>query len=67
MKTTINRELQESLKIRYEYHGHNGERHVTVPIMYDPDTGITYDIGDIYDIEGDDDVHCFEQVKVQHQ
>ena len=64
-KITINKELKDSLKVRYEYHGFNGEKHIQVPIMYDPKTGLTYDIGDIYDIKGDDDVHGIEQVKVQ--
>lgn len=64
-ETTMNKRLQAKLKIRYEYHGFNGERYVKVPIMYDPDTGYTYDIGDIYDIKGDDDVRNTEQVKVQ--
>ena len=41
------------------------KKYIKVPIMYDPDTGFTYDIGDIYDIKGDDDVHGIEQVKVQ--
>ncbi len=64
-ETTFNKELQDSLKVRYEYHGFNGEEHVRVPIMYDPKTGFTYDTGDLYDIKGDDDVQCIEQVKVQ--
>jgi len=67
MKTTTNTQLQKLLKVRYEYHGYNGERHITVPIMYDPKTGYTYDVGDIYDIEGEDDVQYTEQVKVQNQ
>jgi|TARA_R110002033_G_scaffold63270_4_gene114317 hypothetical protein len=66
MKQIItNKELQGKLKMRYEYQGFNGEQAIRVPIMYDPDTGFTYDIGDIYDIKGDDDVHSAEQVKVQ--
>ena len=64
-QTTFNKELQDRLVTRYEYHGFNGEKYIKVPIMYDPDTGFTYDIGDIYDIKGDDDVHGIEQVKVQ--
>ena len=64
-KTTLNKELQGRLEIRYEYHGFNGERHVKVPIMYDPDTGFTHDIGDIYDIIGDGDVCSTKRVKVQ--
>jgi len=63
--TTTNKKLQQSLRVRYEYQGFNGERHIRVPIMYDPKTGFTYDIGDIYDIKGDDDVQCIEQTKVQ--
>ncbi len=66
-QTTFNKELQDRLETRYEYHGFNGEKYIKVPIMYDPDTGFTYDIGDIYDIKGDDDVHGIEQVKVQDQ
>tara|TARA_R110002050_G_scaffold32070_3_gene82595 strand:- start:1457 stop:1633 length:177 start_codon:yes stop_codon:yes gene_type:complete len=37
------------LKTRYEYQGHNGEKHIVVPIMYDPNTGKEYDIADIED------------------
>jgi hypothetical protein len=64
-QVTINKKLQQSLRVRYEYQGFNGEKHIRVPIMYDPKTGFTYDIGDIYDIKGDDDVQCVEQTKVQ--
>tara|TARA_R100001530_G_scaffold19949_1_gene16750 strand:- start:360 stop:563 length:204 start_codon:yes stop_codon:yes gene_type:complete len=64
-RTTLNKELKDKLEIRYEYQGFNGEKHIRVPIMYDPDTGFTYDVGDIYDIKGDEDVHGVEQVKVQ--
>jgi len=57
-KTTYNKELLDKLKVRYEYHGFNGERHVKrVPIMFDPDTGKIYDVGDIYDIKGEENVH----------
>mgnify|MGYP003121669792 FL=1 len=64
-QVTINKKLQQSLRVRYEYQGFNGEKHIRVPIMYDPKTGFTYDIGDIYDIKGDDDVQRVEQTKVQ--
>jgi hypothetical protein len=64
-QVTINKKLQQSLRVRYEYQGFNGEKHIRVPIMYDPKTGFIYDIGDIYDIKGDDDVQCVEQTKVQ--
>ena len=64
-QVTINKKLQQSLRVRYEYQGFNGEKHIRVPIMYDPKTGFIYDIGDIYDIKGDDDVRNTEQVKVQ--
>jgi len=64
-QVTINKKLQQSLRVRYEYQGFNGEKHIRVPIMYDPKTGFIYDIGDIYDIKGDDDVQRVEQTKVQ--
>lgn len=37
------------LKTRYEHQGHNGEKRIVVPIMYDPNTGKEYDIADIED------------------
>ena len=65
MKTTYNKELQDKLETRYENHGYDGEKSIIVPIMYDPKTGFTYDVGDLHDIEGEDDVHGTEQTEVQ--
>ena len=65
-QVTENKELKDKLKVRYENHGFDGEKDIIVPIMYDPDTGNIYDVGDIYDIKGEEDVHCIEQVKVQN-
>ena len=45
------------LETTYEDQGHNGERRVIVPIMYDPDTGNEYDVADIYEMENDVDVY----------
>ena len=56
MKIKQIEELQSSLEVRYENHGFNGEKSVIVPIMYDPKTGFTYDVGDFNDIEKEEDV-----------
>lgn len=45
------------LETTYEDQGHNGERRVIAPIMYDPDTGNEYDVADIYEMENDVDVY----------
>jgi len=54
------------LKTRYEDQGHNGERRVMVPIMYDPETGKEYDIADIYEVGNDINVHNSKQIKAKH-
>ena len=45
------------LETTYEDQGHNGERRVIAPIMYDPDTGNEYEVADIYEMENDVDVY----------
>ena len=63
MKIKQIEELQSNLEVRYENHGFDGEKSVIVPIMYDPKTGFTYDVGDFNDIEGEENAVSTEQNK----
>ena len=45
------KEISKRLRTRREYHGHNGERHVSVPIVYDPKTGFEFDVAEIHEME----------------
>ena len=55
------------LETTYEDQGHNGERRVIAPIMYDPDTCNEYDVADIYEMENDVDVYHPKQFKEKAQ
>jgi len=63
MKIKQIEELQSNLEVRYENHGFNGEESVIVPIMYDPKTGFTYDVGDFNDIPKEEDAINTKQNK----
>ena len=46
-----NKKILRRLKTRKEYHGYNGERHVSVPIVYDPKTGFEFDVAEMHEME----------------
>jgi len=46
-----NNKIKDRLQTRYEDHGHNGEKQVVVPIVYDPKTGFEFDVAEIHEME----------------
>ena len=43
--------IKDRLQTRYEDQGHNGEKQLVVPIVYDPKTGFEFDVAEIHEME----------------